>query len=129
MTFLNTPPPFGAVQDLLQPTPDYVRWTGISGAIYAFEIHPIWTRYKERPGVYIFCKRRSHVQWDAFYVGETDNFNRRLFDELLSHHRWGCVRAAGATDICTLHVPSGYAERLRIETDLRQALNPSCNMQ
>ncbi len=106
----------------------YVNWKGASGASYAFWLHPIGTNYFELPGVYVFCTLAGGL-WYAKYVGETDNFARRLSDELKSHHRWDSIRAHGATHICTRVVEGGNAERLRIETDLRHGLNPPCNRQ
>jgi hypothetical protein len=110
--------------------PPSVIWTGTSSRRYELQIHAIGANYYERAGVYIFCKRaRDGFNWEACYVGETDSFARRLTAQLTGHHRWQSVRASGATHICTIHVPGGSAERLRIETDLRQALTPPCNRQ
>jgi hypothetical protein len=110
-----------------------VAWTGgRTGATYETYNDPIGSIYIARPGVYIFCKTFYSgllSGWYAIYVGETDDFQRRLTNELSSHHRWDCIRTAGATHICSLHVPHGQAERLRIETDLRHGLNPPCNRQ
>lgn len=109
--------------------PPSILWTGFSGRVYALEIHPIGSNYYARPGVYIFCKRNLNGNWDACYVGETDSFARRLTTDLAVHHRWQSIRTAGSTHICTLHVPGDSTLRLSIETDLRRALNPSCNRQ
>jgi hypothetical protein len=108
-----------------------IRWFGASGRTYDMYLDPIWSAYLPRPGVYLFCRMISANQWGAVYVGETDDFSRRLTRDLTLHHRWESIRAAGATHICTLHVPNDYggALRLAIETDLRHALNPPCNRQ
>lgn len=108
-----------------------VIWTGASGKRYDTFLDPIWSTYYARPGVYIFCYELSAGSWRAVYVGETDDFSRRLTRDLTLHHRWESIRAAGASHICTLHVPSDYAGTLRLaaETDLRHALAPPCNRQ
>ncbi|MDE2020313.1 MAG: GIY-YIG nuclease family protein [Patescibacteria group bacterium] len=113
---------------LVNPAP-IVIWVGASLRRYEFQLHPIPIVYLERPGVYIFCSRAINGNWNAIYVGETDNFSRRLTNELATHHRWKSIRAAGATHICTLHVPGHDSLRLQIETDLRHSLNPPCNRQ
>jgi hypothetical protein len=105
-----------------------VIWTGAGGTRYEFEHHSIGTVFNPVRGVYIFCKSSGDGHWHPVYVGETDNFSRRLTDELASHHRWECICAAGATHICALMVADN-AKRVAIETDLRHRLNPSCNRQ
>lgn len=115
----------------LQPAvsvPPTVNWRGLVRT-YGFQLHLLGVTYLERPGVYIFCRQALNGHWDPGYVGETDNFWRRLTSELTLHHRWQSVRTFGATHICTLHVPGDKSLRLAIETDLRQSLNPSCNRQ
>ncbi len=106
-----------------------VYWTGASGQQYQFQLDPIGTDYKERPGVYIFCKAASNGNFDACYIGETENLRSRLSGGLLAHHRVDSIRAAGATHICTLHVPGPLALREGIETDLRRAIRTPCNLQ
>jgi len=109
-------------------SPEPVFWFGASGTRYEFELNPLGVAYHPRPGVYIFCRPLGQGQWDPIYIGETDNFARRIANELSAHHRWQCIRAAWATHICTLHVPNA-TERLRIEADLRHHLIPHCNRQ
>jgi hypothetical protein len=106
-----------------------INWPSASGKSYGFQLHPIGTIYQPKAGVYIFCKLRPDGLWGAVYVGETDNFWRRLTDQLRLHHRWESIRSAGATHISTLHVVSDNTARLNIETDLRRHLNPPCNLQ
>ena len=111
-----------------QFVPDVINWQG-SNRVLQFQNHGIGTTYLTRPGVYIFCRQALNGYWYAVYVGETDNFARRLTHELACHHAWDRIRSAGATHICTLHVPGGLAERLAIETELRHTLKPPCNRQ
>jgi hypothetical protein len=102
--------------------PIHVRWTGASGAAYVFELNAIGTPYNPLPGVYIFCHFGPQNALVADYIGDADDFSRRLDRELTSHREWKNVQAAGATHICTLHVPGKAAERVKVETDLRRAV-------
>ncbi|GAB2186578.1 hypothetical protein LAB1_38870 [Roseibium sp. LAB1] len=102
---------------------------GYSGQTYEFQIDPIGTAYHFRSGVYMFIKRAMNGKWDIIYIGETENFDRRLKTELESHHRWECIRTAGATHISTMHVPGALIIRETIETDLRNFYDPPCNLQ
>lgn len=113
---------------VVKPFPILI-WTGISGTRYEFEHHAIGMTFNSIAGVYIFCRFAADGLWYAVYVGETDNFQRRLYNELAAHHRWPDITGAGSTHICAMVVRGGNAERLRIETDLRHRLNPSCNRQ
>lgn len=106
-----------------------VTWTGKSGTEYEFQLNPIGVTYKARPGVYIFCCPARLGYWRPIYIGQTGSFYRRLTDGLESHHQLDDIRAAGATHLCTLHVPRGLAARLRIETDLRHYYKTPCNDQ
>ena len=113
-----------------QPNPvTIINWRGRSGQVYAFELEPVGAMYRPRPGVYIFCSRAPNGYWNAVYIGETDSFQRRLSTDLHLHHKWQRIRAAGATHICTLHVPGGLALREGIETNLRQQIPTPCNDQ
>lgn len=106
-----------------------VTWIGISRTRYDFQLHPIGVEYLVRPGVYIFCKSAGLQRWLPAYIGQTSSFEKRLSRCLSEHHQLANIRAAGATHLCTLHVPGGEAERLRIETDLRHAYTTPCNRQ
>lgn len=106
-----------------------VIWKDSAGTQYEFQVDPIGTPYKPLPGVYIFCRAVSPTRWEALYIGETSSFERRLYAELVCHHQWDSVRAAGATHIGTLHVPGNLAKREGIETLLRRAIPTPCNQQ
>ena len=101
----------------------YVYWNGISGTQYKFELFPLGAQYLAVPGVYIFCHELPDGSWHADYVGETADFSDRLCNGCISHDRFSDIRAAGATHICTLHVPGYLTARESIETDLRHRLN------
>lgn len=117
-----------ALQPNVNPAPRLI-WTGANGTTYEFEHHGIGTTFNAVGGVYIFCRQALDRRWYAVYIGETDNFRRRLTDELASHHRLESIRRAGATHICALVVGGDVSKRLAIETDLRHSQNPPCNRQ
>jgi hypothetical protein len=106
-----------------------IYWTGASGTQYEFQLDAIGAIYRPIEGVYIFSKPLGNSNHTALYVGETDSFKRRLTDELRSHHSFEGVRLHGAAHISTLRVAGNRANRLYVETDLRNALNPPCNKQ
>jgi hypothetical protein len=112
----------------VNPVPTLL-WVGWSGTVYEFERDPLGTQYNRRPGVYIICRQMPDGTWFADYVGETDDFHRRLFEEFAGHGFREGITAPFATHICTLHVTGGKAARLAVETDLRHSLNPPCNKQ
>ena len=92
-----------------------VFWTGLSGTRYEFQHFPIGTVFNPVGGVYIFCKAAGPNNWHAVYVGETDNFLRRLTNELATHHRWDAICRIGATHVSALVTavkPKGRQSRL-----------------
>ena len=103
-------------------------WKGASGHHYTFEIYPVGTLFYNVSGVYIACRGLYPGSFEALYVGEAESLHNRLNAGAKNHD--GLKRAArsGMTHICAMIV-NGEAERLRIETDLRHGLNPSCNRQ
>ncbi|WP_315743594.1 MULTISPECIES: hypothetical protein [unclassified Bradyrhizobium] len=126
ITFPQTSP-FGLPLQNLQPS--IVTVLGASRAIYQFQLHPVWTEYLPRSGVYIFVKMGSNGKWDPIYIGETRSFQRRLYEDLRLHHQWPGIVAHGATHILTLHVPGSIADRETIETDIRRMTTTPCNQQ
>ena len=106
-----------------------INWPGLGGRFYQFETVPIGTAFNEVPGVYIFCKPASNGNWDAVYVGETDNFNERLNTALKSHQSWPSCARVGATHLSVLIIDGGKLARCALETELRHSLNPPCNRQ
>ena len=59
---------------------------------------------------------------------ETQNLKQRLNAGILGHDGHKRAKRAGMTHIAAM-VVVGDAERLRVETDLRHGLLPSCNAQ
>ena len=105
-----------------------VTWTGKSGQKYDFTVYPIGTSFNPVSGVYIACRFVPPQIYEALYVGETQSFKDRLNTGSANHDGLKCAARNGMTHIGAL-VITGDAERLRVETDLRHGLNPSCNRQ
>lgn len=110
--------------------PIICHWTGASGTTYPFQLDPMGSiTYFPLSGVYIFSRALGNLNHAGLYVGETDNFQRRLCDDLGAHHALSAIRLHGATHISTLRVDGDRAKRLYIEADLRKAVKPPCNKQ
>lgn len=105
-----------------------ITWIGASGRSYEFRVFPVGTTYKPVSGVYIACRRLISGSFEALYVGESQSLYDRLNAGLKNHDGLKCAARHGMTHIGAM-VVSGNAERIRIETDLRHALNPQCNKQ
>ena len=105
-------------------------WAGKSGSVYAFELFPIGTEFNPVSAVYILCRPAPSLgitrRMEALYVGETESLHDRLNSGLIQHDGLKRATQAGATYV-GVYRTEGTANRARIETDLRHALNPSCN--
>lgn len=102
-------------------------WRGASGDLYRFELYPMGTEFHPNVGGVFLFVAPVPGNYGAVYVGETEEFNDRLFTRLTRHPRFESARRHGATMLGVHLVTAGVAERARIEADLRQKLNPPCN--
>lgn len=116
MDVLNRLTPASVLSD-----PIYVKWTGMSGRTYKFQLDAIGTAFRSRAGIYIFC-HFGQLRVVADYIGQTDDFSVHLGRDLAGHAQRTLIEAAGSTHVCTLHVPTRAADRVKIEMDLRRAL-------
>ncbi len=105
-----------------------IEWAGKSGRKYSFESFPVGTQFNQVSGVYIACRHLVTGNFEALYVGEAQSLDDRLNAGSNNHEGLRCAARKGMTHIAALRV-NGDAERLRVETDLRHGLNPSCNKQ
>lgn len=110
--------------------PIQVNWTGLSGTRYDFNVYDLATTFYPVPGVYIFG-RWTQVNGvtlpEALYVGEAKSLEDRLNTNRAGHDGLKRATKAGMTFIAARVAPADDSQRLRIETDLRHKLNPSCN--
>jgi len=99
-----------------------VELTGISGRKYIFDLHPIGTPFNEMQGLYIFSYYSEwNGLWHIAYIGQTGDFEDRLYKRLKQHEAFPCIKKEGATHI-GLHPTLGLREgvRIQLETDLRK---------
>lgn len=105
-----------------------IMWSGISGEKYKYWISLVGTSFKAEPGNYIFAKETSPQTWEAIYVGETDNLDRRLSNPN-NHEKMPCVRRYDGTHIHS-HISSDNSViRRNEESDIRDKWNPKCNLE
>lgn len=97
-----------------------------NGTTYVFEPHPYYTNWNPVGGVYMFGRQSSGHPggWEIFYVGQTDNFQRRFSN----HERWAEAVRRGATHILATVVPTQAARDI-LERELIQAIQPPMNDQ
>jgi hypothetical protein len=105
--------------------PPTTQWTGESGASHEFFLHGFGA-FCAQPGVYVFCTSVGG-RWVPIYIGETDNFARRIGGDLTLHRAWAAIRDAGATHLAILKVPGPQSLRLDITKDLKAKYKPKCN--
>lgn len=103
-------------------------FTGASRREYEFYVFQDGTDFNDVSGVYVFCRLTIFGSWEALYVGEAQSLKQRLNAGIGGHDGYKRAKSRGMTHIAAIAV-SGDAERLRVETDLRHGLNPSCNAQ
>jgi len=96
--------------------------TGESGASFTFWIFPSEWLGSDEPGIYIFARPSPLNRWEIVYVGETDNFNRRI-DE---HKRNQLLAQYEITHIFA-HVNNDATARYLEEQDLIATFDPPAN--
>lgn len=103
-----------------------IMWSGISGKEYKYWIQPIGTSFKPVAGNYIFAEETKPHEWTPIYVGETDSLQRRLTP---NHEKMPCIKRYGGTHVHTHTSSDDEATRLNEEADIRDKLNPPCNLE
>jgi hypothetical protein len=90
------------------------NWTGASGRVYAFFIHPLPASFNpNQDGNYIFSKETSPGKWSPIYIGEGDLASRVSN----SHHQASCMGSKGATHVHA-HLNGSEEARKAEEEDL-----------
>ena len=89
-------------------------------------MYPRADLFKPLGAVYLLAKRIPQPEGSGdytwIYVAETEDISRRPFDEL---HKT-CIDDHEANSVCLL-IEESAAARVKIEADLRRALDPPCN--
>lgn len=104
---------------------DTVRWTGVSGWGYDYEVYPFNTPLADVPGNYILCGITPQNFWNPLYIGEAEDLGARC---CLGHEKWQGALRLGATHI-HVHRHDNKQTRLAEETDLRKAFKTPLNEQ
>jgi len=112
---------------IIPNNPPVAVLVGASRLTYQFQVHPIPTTYKRLAGLYVVFRLDGPDQLSVLYVGETHDFNERVGDGRLSHHKWPRIVRARATHIGTLVIAGDHNQRLAREADIVQAYNPPPN--
>jgi hypothetical protein len=107
----------------------YIEAFGYSGTKYSLEVYTIGTAFYAVPGIYEFVRQNPNGTWKPIYIGQTHDFRNRLYTNLKNHHQWDCVLKHGATHIAVLRYDGSDANRIEIETDLRDNYPTLCNEQ
>lgn len=102
-----------------------IDWEGASGRTYRYEIYPLSTGFREKPGNYIWARETRPGCWSPCYIGQAKNLNQRLGD----HEKEACAKRHGATHIHAHLNGAGEAARLAEEKDLILKWEPPCNEQ
>jgi hypothetical protein len=104
---------------------DNVRWTGISGWGYDYQVAEFNTSLANVPGNYIICGITPENYWNPLYIGEAEDLGSRCCG---AHEKWGAAAQLGATHI-HVHRHDNRQTRLEEETDLRKAFKTPLNKQ
>ncbi len=115
----------------MSPVTTTLDWNGVSGKTYKFNLFDVGTKFKKLPGLYIFTRFNDSVNyWEPIYIGETDDFQKRLTTNLENHHRWDCInREKGHEHVCLHTFVGGDQARRNAEKDLRDNYQTPCNRQ
>lgn len=92
-----------------------------------FSALPVW-RWADSSGsgVYMFVRRECNATRTILYVGETSNFAARLGP---THEHWAEAVHEGMNEVHFHFLANSRAERLRIETMVRNSYDPLLNRQ
>jgi hypothetical protein len=104
---------------------DTVRWTGVSGYGYDYEVIQWGTPLANIPGNYILCGVTPENYWNPLYIGEAEDLGNRCCG---AHEKWPEATRLGAIHIHA-HRHDNKQSRLAEETDLRKAFTTPLNDQ
>ncbi len=104
-------------------TGNIATWNTSDGTTHEFTVYAFNSNWNAVGGVYIFSYFDGQY-WRPLYIGETDNFSRRL----PTHERWTDAQRAGATHIHAITVQQA-AMRAALEQRLIQDYQPPLNTQ
>ena len=97
-------------------------WKSIDGSAYEFTPHIYECDWTDVAGVYLFAARLPNGDWNPLFIGQADNFKRRI----PGHEKWQWAALLGATHILACAVPA-QAKRLSVEIEMIARLKPPLN--
>jgi hypothetical protein len=97
-------------------------WNGETGRRYRFHAKLTNKAIPDKPGLYIFVRRRFAFFLEPLYVGKAADLRSRV----IGHERWAEAYKRGATERHIM-VCDGEGVRRRIEEDLIRGLKPPMN--
>jgi hypothetical protein len=100
----------------------FASWTSDRGLRVSFEVHRIFDRWLDVPGVYLMCARQQDGTFQPLYIGETESFQARL----CNHEDWPVSAAYGATVVLAA-VVRDRQQRAGLELLLISELHPPLN--
>ena len=98
-----------------------MKFTGVSGTQYQFELYPWNTTWNPVAVVYVVL-RFDGAQWKVLYVGETEDVKKRF----AKHERQPCFDRHQKTHLA-VRQESSVDRRLAIERDIMNYYTPPCN--
>ncbi len=99
-------------------------WPLGNGKSLMFTIYYQYATWNHVAGIYIFARPINNSNWQALYIGKTDDFSSRI----PNHEQWNSAIRLGATHVHALVVPQA-ATRDTWEKLLIAHLQPSLNEQ
>jgi hypothetical protein len=105
-----------------------IKFTGISKKQYNFELYSYEQYFKYHSGIYIFL-RKQLSDYRIIYIGQTDNFVKRLDRDFKYHTQYDCITKNQYTHVALYPVYGSEQRRIDIETDLRRYYSTLCNEQ
>lgn len=103
---------------------------GRSGRIYTLnqysfdDFDDVKGTLPEYGGIYVFTRTSQSASHSPVYCGKADNFRTRFYN----HHAEPCIRSNNANRISIMR-EDREDERTRIETDILEKYNFTCNTQ
>lgn len=105
-----------------------VNATGASGKVYQAQMKSLVEVLPKAAGIYIFVRQEAEGP-RALYVGQTHDFDQRIGRLRTQHNAWVDLCREKATHVALVPFNGSEAQRIQIETDLRNGLQPVCNKQ
>ncbi len=98
-------------------------WTGRSGQKYRYTVYMYGTVFGPGPANYIFARETRPGQFQALYVGQTDDLSEPFDDPLAVE----CLKQGRVTHVHVRHAVNRDEVRRAERSDLISVFTPPCN--